>query len=226
MRTDFLRLRSDVNVVFLVITIGKEEAAIIRVIFELTSFKSELFFDLLRFGQSLHVELTLLIEVAFISEHVWSCAEYPTLDAFLVDFTRSLASGTIFASWASVIGPSVTSARSADAFAVVVAEFAVRRYAGVVGSGASAVVSGEARLAAAFAALAVASLGTAAELTFVPVAAEVLAIAKRTGNNLVLIWSFEALAFSANALSFPGANDGVVVFSARSFVIFQICFCC
>ena len=70
---------------------------------------------------------------------------------------------------------------------MVVAELAIGCDAGVVGSRASAVISGETRLAGAFAALADAALWTAAKLTLVSVAAEVLAFAKWTADYFVLL---------------------------------------
>ena len=70
---------------------------------------------------------------------------------------------------------------------MVVAEISVGADAGVVGSGAAAVVSGEAGFAGAFSTLADAALFPAAELTFVSIAAEVLALAKWTAHNLVLL---------------------------------------
>ena len=80
----------------------------------------------------------------------------------------------------------MTPARSTDALAVIVTDVSIRGDTRVIGSGATAVVSGEAGLAPALSALADAAFFTSAELPFVPIATEVLTLAKRTAHYLFL----------------------------------------
>jgi len=104
--------------------------------------------------------------------------------------------------------------------AVIIAELSVGGNASGVGGGAAAVISRESGFAAAFTALANAAIRAAAELPFVSIAAEILALAKRTANDLVLVWSFEALTFSTDAFSFSRTDNRVIVLPARCLVIF------